>query len=358
MDRRIAIYTICKNEELNSSSWVENVKDADYIIVGDTGSQDQTICILEKHGVKVIPINTDPWRFDHARNQLLSQIPDDVDICISLDFDERLNDGWREAVESAWSDKTTKLTHRYLEKLEGNYHLTNPIITSRIHSRKGYKWVYPVHETLQYMLQKEEQVVFCSKLEIVHTPDRSKSRSNYLKLMELSVKENPENLMFFHNLGRLYFQHHRYDECINAMEHILKQTHVSADLSVASKRYIYRAYAEKQQYGFSKKKLLEMIEEHSHCSSIYAELCTLAYKNQDFETILQVADKIDAIEFHYKSIYNEFANVPSLLYDIISFAYFKQKHYPQAMEFAQKAFGLDPLNVRLKNNVEKIKKFV
>lgn len=355
--KKIAIYTICKNEETNSSGWITNVKNADYVLVGDTGSKDQTISILEKHGIEVVPIEIYPWRFDSARNKLLSHIPANIDICISLDFDERLNDGWREAVESVWSDKTSKLTYNYLEQLQGNYNLTNTIITSRVHSRKGYKWVYPIHETLRYILPSKEQVAFCPRLTIIHTPDRSKNRAGYLKLMELSVEENPENLIFLHNLGRLYFQHHRYDECIHSMERILKHLDSPTDLCVASKRYVYRAWAEKDQYDFSQKKLLELIEEYPHCSSAYAELCTLAYRKQDFETILHIANNINKIDFHYKSNYNEFANVPSLLYDIISFAYFQQKQYPQAMKFAHKALDLDPLNIRLKKNIEKIKKY-
>lgn len=356
--RKIAVYTICKNEENNVREWVENTKAADYVVVGDTGSKDQTISMLEEYGIQVFPLNIEPWRFDMARNQLLDCIPEDTDICISLDFDERLSEGWRDAVEAIWGDDTTKLTYQYLEKLDGNYNLTNSIITSRIHSRKGYHWIYPVHETLQYTLSSQESIAFCPGLEITHTPDRRKDRNGYLKLMECSVEENPQNLIFMHNLGRLYFQNHKFDQCIHVMERILKQPHAAKDLAIASKRYIYRAFAEKKQYDYTREKLLELIAEYPYCSSGYAELCTVAYKNNDFDTIVQLADKIHEIDFSYKSCYNEFANAPSLLYDILSFAYFNKKDYFRALEFAQKAFGLDPQNERLKKNIQKIEIFI
>lgn len=306
----------------------------------------------------MIPIEVTPWRFDSARNQLLKHLPKDADICISLDFDERFCDGWRNAVESVWSDDTTKLTYEYSEHLSGNYNQINTIITSRIHSRNDYKWIYPVHETLQYTQGRGERIVFCPELKITHTPDKSKSRSSYLKLMECSVAENSENLVFRHNLGRLYYQNNQLDACINSMKWVLEHPDVTDLLIVASKRYVYRSCADKGQYGFAQAKLLELIQEYPNCSSAYMELCTLAYKNNDFKKIIQIADEVTSIDFSFKSIYNEFANTPSLLYDIISIAYFNESRYSKALEFAQKALVLDAGNERLKKNIVKIKEFI
>lgn len=355
---KIAVYGICKNEEMNAKSWFENVKAADYVVVGDTGSSDSTVEILQKQGAKVVDIHVTPWRFDDARNELLKHIPEWVDICISLDFDERLNENWREAINAVWTESATKLTYQYVERFVENYSVENSIITSRIHRLRGYKWVYPVHETLKYTLGKGEQVVFCPGLKICHTPDRTKDRSGYLTLMERLVEENPENLMFSFSLGQLYFRNGQFDTCIHMMEKILQQPHAAKDLIVACERYLCRAYAEKGQYNFSKKKLLQLIDQYPQCSSSYAELCTIAYKKGDMETIIELENKFSAIDFHHKSVYNEFANVPSLLYDISSFAYFHKQNYPKALKLAQKALNLDPQNERLKKNIERIKEFV
>ncbi len=47
---------------------------------------------------------TVPFRFDHSRNHCLEQIPDDVDICVSLDLDDVIEKGWRMKLEKAWSE--------------------------------------------------------------------------------------------------------------------------------------------------------------------------------------------------------------------------------------------------------------
>ena len=43
-----------------------------------------------------------PWRFDQARNAALALVPDDVDICVSLDLDELIMPGWRRVLEGLW----------------------------------------------------------------------------------------------------------------------------------------------------------------------------------------------------------------------------------------------------------------
>src|SRR5258708_5207699 len=75
---KIAIYGICLNEEAFVARFM------------DLGAQIQAIRIV-------------PWRFDHARNAALDLVPDDVDVCVSLDLDTVLRPGWRAALEAAWA---------------------------------------------------------------------------------------------------------------------------------------------------------------------------------------------------------------------------------------------------------------
>ena len=76
---KVCVYAISKNEELFVDKWFNSVKDADYIVVLDTGSTDNTVDKLRKHGVYVVEKEINPWRFDVARNESLKLIPSDAD---------------------------------------------------------------------------------------------------------------------------------------------------------------------------------------------------------------------------------------------------------------------------------------
>ena len=92
-----------------SSVGQSSAADADYRIVADTGSTDDTVERLTRAGVTVQRIAVRPWRFDVARNATIALIPDDVDVCCTMDMDMFLEPGWRPKLEAAWTSETTAL---------------------------------------------------------------------------------------------------------------------------------------------------------------------------------------------------------------------------------------------------------
>jgi len=44
---KVVVYAICKNEEKFANRWFESMKEADEIVVLDTGSTDKTVEILK-----------------------------------------------------------------------------------------------------------------------------------------------------------------------------------------------------------------------------------------------------------------------------------------------------------------------
>ena len=86
----------------------------------------------------------------------------------------------------------TRISYTY------NWQLTNNIpdvsfLLDKIHTKKDYKWTHPVHEVLENINQNETRKTI-EKIVLNHFPDSSKSRSNYLSLLELSVKESPTSV--------------------------------------------------------------------------------------------------------------------------------------------------------------------
>ena len=65
------------------------MKPADHIIVLDTGSTDNTVELLTSLGIEVHEKHYDHFRFDTARNDCLDLIPEEYNIRVSIDLDER-----------------------------------------------------------------------------------------------------------------------------------------------------------------------------------------------------------------------------------------------------------------------------
>src|SRR4029078_7297334 len=106
---KVAVYTIALNEAAHAERWANSAVDADYRIVADTGSTDDTVERLRRADVIVHRIAVRPWRFDDARNAAMALIPADVDVCCTMDMDRWCEPGWRAKLEAAWKPETTAL---------------------------------------------------------------------------------------------------------------------------------------------------------------------------------------------------------------------------------------------------------
>lgn len=201
---KIAVYTIALNEEQHVRRWYESAKDADLLLIADTGSKDKTVTLARFLGVKVYNVEVKPWRFDIARNASLALVPEDIDICIQLDMDETLSEGWREKVEKAWQEGNTwpiykHVTSRYPDGTARNYQHY-----FKIHPRKGFIWKYPIHEVViaQDGVEFKRELI---DLEVDHIQDHSKNRQSYLSLLETAVQESPDDWRMNHYLNREYW---------------------------------------------------------------------------------------------------------------------------------------------------------
>ena len=217
---KIAVYTIAKNEEQFVQRWAESCAEADYRLILDTGSTDRT-AELTPHGVAFHYGQVVPWRFDTARNHALSMLSADIDYCIALDMDEVLQPGWRQALETFLTNNPTVTRPRYKYVWSWNPDGTEGLVYGgdKIHHRDNYTWRHPVHEVLT-PLDGETQG-FVPGLEIHHHPDPTKSRAQYLPLLELAVKEDPSDPRNQFYLGREYFYQ---DDKQAAIKHLVSAT--------------------------------------------------------------------------------------------------------------------------------------
>lgn len=182
---KIAVYAISKNEEQFVKRFCESAKDADLIVIADTGSTDNTVLEAKSCGAVVHDIVISPWRFDKARDAALALLPRDIDVCISLDLDEVLQPGWREEVERVWKENTTRLSYLF------DWSQGKVFYSTKIHSRSGYHWHHPCHEYIRPDGRTKEVWAHTDMLLVKHYPDETKSRGQYMDLLEMSVKEDP-----------------------------------------------------------------------------------------------------------------------------------------------------------------------
>lgn len=227
---KITVYTIMKNESKEFfQRWLDSCQDADEIIVCDTGSTLTHLEHIQFHGAsfdrkyKLFNININPWRFDDARNASLALVSANTDICICLDMDEILTPGWRQKIEALYTlhPDVTRIRYQYVWSWneDGSPGLT--YYGDKIHTKAGYRWKNPVHEVA--VCDRINQVEhFIDDVLIEHHPDKSKSRAQYLPLMELAVKENPHDDRMMHYYGReLFF----YGEYLKALKYL--RQHIS-----------------------------------------------------------------------------------------------------------------------------------
>jgi glycosyltransferase involved in cell wall biosynthesis len=218
----VAVYAIAHNEAPFCSRFVASCAGADLIVVADTGSTDGTADVLRRMGVTVHPVAVRPWRFDSARNAALAMLPPSVDICVSLDLDEVLVEGWRHVLDQAWAPGITRVRYPYIWSWHEDGSPRDSWWADKIHARRGYRWLYPCHEALQYAEPGGEKVAEVPGLVIHHHPNYTKSRSQYLGLLELAVREYPASGRMAFAYGSELYLRTRWDAAREALDHYLR----------------------------------------------------------------------------------------------------------------------------------------
>lgn len=345
---KVAVYTIALNEEQFVHSWWESAKEADYLLIADTGSTDGTVELAKSLGINVTSVVVKPWRFDMARNASLSALPADIDYCIALDMDEVLLPGWRAHLEKAFVEKTTRPRYQYT----WNWKDTEKTIPGlqyggdKIHSRFGYKWKHPVHEVLvPYGETKETQSWV--NLEIHHHADDSKPRSQYLPLLAQAVQEDPEDdRNAFYYARELYF-YGRFQEALDEFKrHLSLKKATWAPERAASIRYIAKIDVNNAEDW-----LLKAFAESPVRREPLVELAQIYYTKELWEPCLEFAKKAIAIEEKPLDYLCEEFAWGATPYDLAAIAAYNLKDYDTALKFGEEAVNLSKNDKRLVANL-------
>ena len=346
---KIAVYTIALNEEQFVERWYESAKNADYLLIADTGSTDATVETAKKLGINVIEIFVKPWRFDDARNASLAALPVDIDMCVQLDMDEILLPGWREEIENALKQGATRIRYNYTWNWKDPEE-TIPATTfggDKIHARHGYRWKHPVHEVIVPYGETVEKQVW-TKLELHHHPDNTKSRGQYLPLLKLSTQEDPNDDRNAFYYARELFFYRKYTEAATEFKrHLSLPTAVWAPERAASMRYLAKIDADNREEWLMKAHM-----EAPWRREALVELAQHFYATESWGPCAHFAKKALAIEEKPLDYLCEEFAWGYLPWDLAAISSYYDENYEAAKFYGAKALEMDPANQRLIDNMK------
>lgn len=337
---KVAVYGISKNEADNVEGWASSAREADAVVLVDTGSSDATVKRAKKMGVDVSKLKLDEFRFDVARNAALAAVPFDFDVCIALDLDERLPVDWRDSLEAVYNDETTRWRYEYVWSWHSPGEPDLVYHGDKIHRRHGYAWRLPVHETLQYAGPEVE--TFIPGLRIEHHPDSTKAR-NYLPLLELSALEAPNDTRTAHYLAREYMFQGQSDRAVEWFKrHLLMQGAWQPERA-QSARYLWRLTQEVEWLEFATKVAPERRE-------VWLDLADVRYQQRDWAGLLDAAMNGLKVEHMPLEYLTESAAWGPQLHDYAGIAAWELGFKHEARAHGLAALELAPGDARLAAN--------
>lgn len=345
---KIAVYAISKNEGQFVERFCNSSKDADLILIADTGSTDNTVELAKKHGAVVHNIAITPWRFDKARDAALALIPRDIDVCISLDLDEELQDGWREEIERVWKEDTTRLRYKF------DWGQGIAFFYEKIHHRHGYHWHHPCHEYPVADKRITEVWAHTDKLLVVHKPDPTKSRGQYLDLLKLAVTEDPRcpRNAFYYSRELTFYA--KWLDAVVALNKYLDMPEANwQNERCYAMRLLGKCYDALNQDG--REWLTKACNEAPNTREPWVELAESCYAKHDWQGCYDAASRSLEVK-NKEEVYTMNPAVwGALPHDLIAIASYHLGLKDKAIEQGELALAFEPDNKRLQDNLKYFK---
>lgn len=362
---KVAVVSIMKNEAKHVARWAESCKDADYRILLDTGSTDDSVTIAEACGVTVHHKVFNPWRFDHARNYLLDLIPDDVDWIFNLDVDEVFGEGWYQALAKMPNDGSVNRP-RYIYTWNWESFMVNddgsvdiqetirngkPGLTyqgDKCTRRFTHRWKGACHEVNITEPGNQELQAFCEGLRVYHFADNTKSRGGYLDLLILDVEEDPTNARNTYYLGREFMYRGMAEQSINMLKHHLSlETAWWKPERGFACRYIARQVPEHEKYEW----LLKSVAEYPTGRECWLELAQWAHDRNRWLDCYWAAKKALEQTNRGDLYLTEARSWGWMPHDLAALASYRLGMYEEALMHGKNALSYATDDERLKKNL-------
>ena len=361
MQNKICVYAICKNESQFVERWLNSMQEADYIVVLDTGSDDDTYekLVNDKRVYRCEQKVIKPWRFDVGRNESMKLIPDDANILVCTDLDEILEPGWAEKKKKKWVEGQHKRAHyKYAWSHLENGEPGRIFVYDKIHG-KGWKWKYPVHEML---VKEEDNKNFTTEDQVLnvyeeiylhHYPDQTKSRGSYLSLLELRAKEDKEDWYGLIYLSHEYNYRGFYEKSNEVLTYILTDYADKYNSIEQASCYLfmgdnYRALGKPYDAIESYLKAIEVDSTYREPYLMGAEVLNELGSYESAIACVHEAFKLTYRHFNWLEVDDCWREKP---YDILALSYYNMKNAKKCYINGLVAHKLNPFDERIKNNL-------
>ncbi len=211
---KLSVAMIVKNEELMIKECVDSVKDADEIVIVDTGSVDKTVEIAKT----LTPfVYTDyKWNdsFCEARNHAISKCTGDW--ILTIDADDTLEPGGMTKIREAIAKYPDEfcLGVQYISKSDNSTH-DIPVLYKRC---KEVFWKGAIHNHLSQLATIHSSAI----IYYGHSPSHKYDPDRTLRILEKEVEKNPTKPRELYYLAREYQYRKRWADCLHWCDKYLK----------------------------------------------------------------------------------------------------------------------------------------
>jgi len=340
---KTAVYTIAKNEAKHAQRWVDAHRDANHLVICDTGSTDNTVPLALLAGATVIKWQGNPFRFDHARNFCLDHIPADVDWCVSVDMDEMLRPGWREELEQT-PVNADSVRHQVVTSFTDTGQPGQTFTINRAHRRTTHRWKYPVHEVLTPL--RDNSLMWTNqRIVLEHHPDPTKPRSNYLPMLEQAVADKPNDSRMLWYLGREYMFHGDKEQSRDMLLRYLDVGVWAPEVAGAYRMLAVVDPAEAENY------LWHAVGADPNRRENWMKLAEFSYTRKDWLTCRFAAERALRINTRPTDFFCEQWAWGEQAHDYAAIASHWSGDRASAIWHGQQAVAINPLDARLADNM-------
>lgn len=217
---------IVKNEEAMLAQCLESVKEADNIVVVDTGSFDKTKKVAKRFTDNIFDFE---WcdDFSKARNYAKSLCTGDW--ILSIDADEVLEEGGIQKIKDFLKSYDKDAVSILMKSSNNEFY-----VVRLFKNTERIEWTGRVHETLGYMETGKLDTVITYGTSPAHLFDPERN----VRILEISSQENPMNSRYLYYLGREYGYKGNW---VKMIETLKKYIEISTYLSEKADAYFMLA---------------------------------------------------------------------------------------------------------------------
>lgn len=208
-----------------------------------------------------------------------------------------------------------------------------------------------MHEVLNWQPERASKVVVAPGVALHHWPDPDKPRSQYLPLLELAAREEPQDCRCAHYLGREYMYHGQWAQAVEELRrHLtLPGSTWEAERS-ASMRYLARCYEAMHREREALRWLYRAIAEAPALREGYVECAQFYYSQGNWPGVLLMCESALAITERSTTYLNEAFAWGAAPWDLAAQAAWHLGCGAKARDYGKQALQLELENARLQDN--------